>query len=127
MIKRDKLIVVTGEFNTLTYPDIKYLKACRSKGNWLIVGLSSDMFLNMNRTGEITTFEKRKEILQSLSIVDEVFAYNDLDGTSCNLLKAIKFCYPMSDITYISDIDMHNMPETKIRGITFETLNKECF
>lgn len=127
MIKKDKLIVITGEFNTLTYSDIKYLKACKSKGNWLIVGLNSDMFLNMNRVGEITTFEKRKEILQSLSIVDEVFGYNDLDGTSCNLLKAIKFCYPMSDITYISDIDMHNMPETKIRGITFETLNKECF
>jgi cytidyltransferase-like protein len=127
MIKKDKLIVITGEFNTLTYSDIKYLKTCKSKGNWLIVGLNSDMFLNANRVGEITTFEKRKEILQSLSIVDEVFGYNDLDGTSCNLLKAIKFCYPMSDITFISDIDMHNMPETKIRGITFETLNKECF
>jgi hypothetical protein len=37
-------------------------------------------------------------------------------------LKLVKICYPHSDITYISDEDMHNMPETKIRGITFETM-----
>lgn len=127
MTKKDRIIVTSGEFNNLTYSDIKYLKACKAKGQWLIVGLSSDMFLSMNRTGELITFEKRKEILQSLYMVDEIFSHNDLDGTSCNLLKIVKFCYPMSEIVYISDIDMHNMPETKIRGITFETLNKECF
>jgi len=127
MIKRDKIIITSGEFNNLTYSDIKYLKTCKSKGDWLIVGLNSDMFLNLNRTGEIITFEKRKEILQSLFMVDEIFAYNDIDGTCCNLLKLVKICYPMSEIIYVSDIDMHNMPESKIRGITFETLSKECF
>jgi bifunctional ADP-heptose synthase (sugar kinase/adenylyltransferase) len=127
MIKRDKIIITSGEFNNITYSDIKYLKACKSKGDWLVVGLYSDMFLNMNRTGEIITFEKRKEVLQSLFMVDEIFRYNDIDGTCCNLLKLVKFCYPMSELTYISDIDMHNTPESKIRGITFETLSKECF
>jgi hypothetical protein len=51
-----------------------------------------------------------------------VFSFNDSDGTVCQLLKIIKICYPYSDITYVSDMDMHNMPETKIPGITFETM-----
>ena len=54
--------------------------------------------------------------------VDEVFTFNDSDGTVCQLLKLVKICYPHADITYVSNEDMDNMPEKKIRGITFETL-----
>ena len=44
------------------------------------------------------------------------------DWKPSDILKLVKICYPQSDITYISDRDMHNAPETKIRGITFEVL-----
>jgi glycerol-3-phosphate cytidylyltransferase-like family protein len=72
--------------------------------------------------GFVQTYETRREIIKSLKYVDEVFTFNDSDGTVCQLLKIIKICYPNADITYISQEDMHNMPETKIRGITFETM-----
>jgi hypothetical protein len=60
--------------------------------------------------------------MQNIKLVDEIFSFNDSDGTVCQLLKIIKICYPEADITYVSNEDMHNMPETKIRGITFERL-----
>jgi glycerol-3-phosphate cytidylyltransferase-like family protein len=72
--------------------------------------------------GCVQNYETRREIIKSLKYVDEVFTFNDSDGTVCQLLKLVKICYPYTDITYISQEDMHNMPETKIKGITFETM-----
>jgi hypothetical protein len=72
--------------------------------------------------GYLQDFETRSQIVKSLKYVDEIFTFNDTDGTVCQLLKLIKICYPNSEITYVSQEDMHNMPETRIRGITFETM-----
>ena len=73
--------------------------------------------------GFVQNYDTRREIIKSLKYVDEVFTFNDSDGTSCNLLKSVKLFYPQADITFISKYDMHNTPETKIRGITFEVIN----
>jgi glycerol-3-phosphate cytidylyltransferase-like family protein len=64
-------------------------------------------------------YETRKEIIKELKCVDEVMDFNDSDGTVCQILKLVKILYPNSDITYVSDFDMINQPESKIRGITF--------
>lgn len=121
----EKIIVTSGLFDPLTLKELKFLQKCRSKGDWLIVGIHTDMFLHLS-TGILNqNYETRREIVESLKCVDETFRFSDGDGTVCNLLKIVKFCYPLSDITYISDFDMHNMPETKIKGINFEVLSKE--
>lgn len=125
MTKKEKIIVTSGEFDFFDYETMQFLKACKAKGNWLIVGVHTDMFMEFCRNGFKNTYEKRIEMVSDVQCVDEVFRFNDGDGTVCNLLKLVKHCYPMSDITYVSDIDMHNMPETKIRGITFEVLKQE--
>ena len=127
MKKKEKIIVTSGEFDFFDYYTLQFLKTCKAKGDWLIVGLHSDMFLELCRGGYKHTYDERLDVLSSLTCVDEVLRFNDGDGTVCNLLKLVKHCYPMSDITFVSDIDMHNMPETKIRGITFETIKQEQY
>ena len=72
--------------------------------------------------GYVQDYETRREIIRSLKYVDEVFSFNDSDGTVCQLLKLVKICYPHTEIIYISQEDMFNMPETKIKGIVFETM-----
>ena len=119
---KDKIIVTSGDFDPLTIKELHFLKRCRKKGDWLIVGIHSDMSVYMKTNGIYSSCYDRAEILQNINCVDEVLRFNDADGTVCNLLKLVKICYPQSDITYISDRDMHNTPETKIRGITFEVL-----
>ena len=79
-------------------------------------------YKNMTQLQKFVNLDLR---IENLKCLDEVFRFLDGDGTVCNLLKIVKFCYPLSEITYISDIDMHNMPETKIKGINFEVLSKE--
>ena len=119
---KEKIIVVSGEFDPISYNEFKLLKTCKSKCDWLVVGVHSDAYRKVLRNGFKNTHEQRKEVIESFPFVDEVFTFNDMDGSSCNLLKLIKMCYPMSNIIYVSQTDMTNMPETRIRGITFETI-----
>ena len=123
MIPKDKIIVTSGNYDILTVEDLRFLQKCRSKGDWLIIGLNSDIMVHMSTGTLYNTYDDRQELLQGLKCVDEVFRFIDSDGTSCHLLKAVKLFYPQADITFISKYDMHNTPETKIRGITFEVIN----
>ena len=120
---KDRIIVTSGNYDFLTADDITFLQKCRSKGDWLIVGLHSDMAVHLQTNTLFNTYDDRQKILQGLWSVDEVLRFADNDGTCCNLLKLVKIIYPNTNITYVSKHDMLNMPETKIRGITFEVLN----
>jgi glycerol-3-phosphate cytidylyltransferase-like family protein len=122
MQKKDRIIIVCGEFDPLTSEDLQFLKKSKRKGDWLVVGVHSDWWMAWSQGGYVQDYATRREIVMSLNCVDEIFSFNDSDGTIIQLLKLVKYCYPHSDITYISDEDMNNMPETKIKGITFETM-----
>ena len=121
MTKKENIFIVSGEFDPLTYNEFKLLKTCKSKCDLLIVGIHSDAYMKLRYGGSQNNFEQRTEVVKSFPFVDEVFTFNDMDGTSCNLLKLVKLCYPASNLTYVSETDMHNMPEARIRGITFTT------
>ena len=122
MLEKEKIIVTCGTFDPLSIEELKFLRKCKAKGDWLIVGVHSDWWMAWSQGGFVQNYETRREIVKSLNCVDEIFSFNDSDGTIIQLLKLVKICYSHADITYISNEDLHNMPETKIRGITFETM-----
>lgn len=122
MNKREKIIVTCSEFDPFTAKDLKFLQKCKSKGDWLIVGIHTDWWLKWCRGGMNDNYASRREIVGSVKFVDEILTFSDMDGTVCQLLKIVKICYPDAQITYISNTDMQNMPETKIKGIKFETM-----
>ena len=122
MTKPEKIIIITGTFDPLTLNELNFLKRCKQKGDWLVVGIHSDWWMMWAEGGMVQNYDDRREIIKNLNCVDEIFSFNDSDGTVCQLLKLVKICYPNANITYVSDLDMHNMPETKIKGITFETM-----
>jgi bifunctional ADP-heptose synthase (sugar kinase/adenylyltransferase) len=120
--KRENIIVTSGEFDPLDGEGISFLKRCKSRGDWLAIGLHSDWWMKWAMGGVVQDYETRREILSSLKFVDEIFTFDDTDGTVCQLLKIVKYCYPGSNITYISQEDMNDMPERKISGIKFEIM-----
>jgi cytidyltransferase-like protein len=122
MHQKEKIIITCGTFDPLSLNELNYLKRCRQKGDWLVVGIHSDWWMQWAEGGFVQNYDTRREIVKSLNMVDEIFTFNDSDGTITQLLKLVKICYPHADITYVSNEDMFNMPETKIRGITFETM-----
>jgi glycerol-3-phosphate cytidylyltransferase-like family protein len=122
MKKREKIIVVCGGFDPLSIEDLYFLKACKRNGDWLIVGVHSDWWMGISQGGSMQSYDTRREIIRELKCVDEVMDFNDSDGTVCQILKLVKILYPNSDITYVSEFDMINQPESNIRGITFAKL-----
>lgn len=124
MQQKDQIIVTAGTYNPLTLIDLNFLKQCKKKGDWLAVGVHTDKYIihNLSQNQIIQSYSTRVEILKSLKFVDEVFLFDDTDGTVCQLLKIVKICYENSNITYISQRDMFNSPETRIRGINFEII-----
>ena len=122
MTKREKIIVTCGEFDPLTPQELKFLKKCKSKGDWLIVGIHTDWWMEWCKGSLSNNYETRREVVNSIKQVDEIMTFSDMDGTVCQLLKIVKICYPDAQITYVSNTDMKDMPESKIRGITFEVI-----
>ena len=123
MTKRTETIVVTcSEFDPLSEEEMKLLKSCKEKGDWLVVGLYSDWWLTHTRGGFVQKYDTRAEIVKNLKLVDEVFKFDDSDGTICNLLEIVKTVYRGSNIVFLSDPDTQQMPEKKIKGIKFETV-----
>jgi bifunctional ADP-heptose synthase (sugar kinase/adenylyltransferase) len=119
---KDRIIITCGYFDPLSIEELKFLKRCRAKGDWLIVGVHSDWYMMWAQGGFVQNYQTRREILSNINAVDEIMTFNDSDGTVCQLLKIAKICYPDAMITYISQEDMKDMPEMKIKGIKFETL-----
>lgn len=122
MIPKDRIIVTSGDYDILSIEDLRFLQKCRQQGDWLIVGLNSDMITYLKNDNLNNTYDDRQELLHGLKCVDEIIRYNDSDGTDCKLLKSIKLFYPQAVITYVSKYDMENMPEKKIRGIKFQVI-----
>jgi len=122
MYEKEKIIVTCGIYDPLTLEEINFIKKCRTKGQWLIIGIHSDWWMMWAQGGYVQNRETRREIMQSIKYVDEIFNFNDTDGTVCQLLKLVKICYPHANITYVSNEAINDRPENKIKGIKFETI-----
>jgi len=122
-IKRDKIIVTIGEFDPIESEDIAFFKKAKLKGDWLIVGVHSDNYLKKYEKSLNKNYESRRRLVTELKCVDEVFSYDDIDGTACQLLRIVQIVYPNSEIFFVTkNSDKETLPESKIKGIKFLTL-----
>ena len=87
MLRKDRIIITSGSFDPLSIDELRYLQKCRSKGDWLIVGVHTDWYMMWSLGGVVQNYDSRREILKNLKFVDEIMSFNDSDGTVCQLLK----------------------------------------
>lgn len=120
--QKEKIIVISGKFDTISRDDVSFLRRAKAKGDWLVVGVYSDLWMTERNKGFMQNHETRMEVVSSIKYVDEVFRFNDHDGSACQLLKLVKIVYPNSNITFLVEEDIQHKPETKIKGITFEVM-----
>lgn len=85
-----KTIFTNGCFDILHIGHIKLLEYAKSLGDYLIVGLNSDLSVKKNKgdSRPINNQNNRKELLMSLKWVDEVVVFNE--ETPLELIKQIK-------------------------------------
>ena len=116
------IVVVSGGFDPVHSGHIAYFKSARDIGDKLIVALNSDEWLKQKKEKYFMPFNERKEILENLSMVDEVIDFDDdSDGSCCHALEKIKTMYPNDVISFCNggDRNKNNIPEMKVSNINF--------
>jgi cytidyltransferase-like protein len=82
----EHIVLVTGGFDPLHSGHIEYFKEAKKLGNKLIVGLNSDEWLTRKKGRAFMPFHERMQIIQGLSVVDDVISFDDSDDTACGAI-----------------------------------------
>ena len=90
MRKSKVVVAVSGGFDPIHIGHIRHFRAAKELGDRLIVILNSDDFLKRKRGYVFMPFSERKEIIQELECVDEVFDCIDQDDTVADSLALVK-------------------------------------
>lgn len=117
-----KIIVVSGGFDPIHSGHIAYFKAAKGLGDKLIVALNSDEWLIKKKEKFFMPFSERKNIIENLSMVNEVIDFDDDEVGSCiNALKKVQQNYKNDEIFFCNggDRTKDNIPEMLLEDINF--------
>ena len=111
-----KIVMVTGGFDPIHSGHIAYFKAARALGNMLIVGLNSDEWLERKKGRAFMPWNERLAVINNLSMVDEVYTFDDSDGSARQFIKQVRAHYPDADLVFANggDRTATNIPEMDV-------------
>jgi cytidyltransferase-like protein len=117
-----KIILVTGGFDPLHSGHIAYFKAARTLGDILIVGINSDEWLERKKGQAFMPWNERLCIINNLSMVDEVYTFDDSDGSAKAFIKQVRAHYPDSKLIFANggDRTKENIPEMDVNDSNIE-------
>jgi D-beta-D-heptose 7-phosphate kinase/D-beta-D-heptose 1-phosphate adenosyltransferase len=117
-----KIVLVTGGFDPVHSGHIAYLKAARTLGDRLIVGLNSDEWLTRKKGQAFMPWNERLSILNNLSMVDEVYTFDDDDGSARQFIQQVRAHYPNSHLIFANggDRTKDNIPEMDVKDNNLE-------
>lgn len=112
----EKIVLVTGGFDPLHSGHIAYFKSAKSLGDILIVGLNSDDWLERKKGRAFMPWNERLCILNNLSMVNEVYTFDDEDGSAKHFIHQVRAHYPNSKLIFANggDRTASNIPEMDI-------------
>jgi len=115
------IVVVSGGFDPVHSGHIRLIKAARMLGDQLIVGINSDEWLTRKKGCAFMPWTERLAVLNNLKPVDEVYTFDDEDGTACHLLQQVRAHYPDARIIFANggDRTQDNIPEMTVPGVEF--------
>jgi len=118
----NKIIVISGGFDPIHSGHVLLCNSAKTYGQYLIVGLNSDSWLERKKGRAFMPFEERKAVVGNLKAVDEVMAFDDSDGTACDLLALVKQRYPGHQIIFANggDRTAQNIPEMSVKDVIFQ-------
>lgn len=119
---KDNIVVVSGGFDPVHSGHILLLNSAKTHGDYLIVGVNSDEWLQRKKGRAFMPWFERSAIVNNLKAVDEVMAFDDSDDTACHLLEKVKAYYPGFPIIFANGGDRTpaNIPELKVKDILFK-------
>lgn len=111
-----KIVLVTGGFDPIHSGHIAYFKSARALGDMLLVGLNSDEWLERKKGRAFMPWNERLCIINNLSVVDEVYTFDDSDGSAKNFIKQVRAHYPDARLIFANggDRTKENIPEMDV-------------
>jgi D-beta-D-heptose 7-phosphate kinase/D-beta-D-heptose 1-phosphate adenosyltransferase len=111
-----KIVLVTGGFDPLHGGHIAYFKSARTLGDMLIVGLNSDEWLERKKGRAFMPWNERLCIINNLSMIDEVYTFDDSDGSAKNFIRQVRSHYPDAELIFANggDRNSSNIPEMDV-------------
>lgn len=117
-----KIVLVTGGYDPLHSGHIAYFKSAKILGDMLIVGLNSDEWLERKKGRAFMPCNERLCIINNLSMVDEVYTFDDEDGSARAFIKQVRAHYPDAELVFANggDRTKENIPEMGIQDDDLE-------
>lgn len=111
-----KIVLVTGGFDPVHSGHIAYFKAARLLGDQLIVGLNSDEWLERKKGRAFMPWNERLCIVNNLAMVDEVYTFDDEDGSARHFIEQVRAHYPEAELIFANggDRTQENIPEMDV-------------
>jgi len=111
-----KIVLVTGGFDPLHSGHISYFKAARLLGDMLIVGINSDEWLERKKGRAFMPWNERLCIINNLVMVDEVYTFDDEDGSAKHFIQQVRAHYPDAELIFANggDRTKDNIPEMDV-------------
>jgi D-beta-D-heptose 7-phosphate kinase/D-beta-D-heptose 1-phosphate adenosyltransferase len=110
------LFLLPEDFDPVHSGHIEYINAARKLGDILFVGLNSDDWLSRKKGKSFMSWHERHIILSNLRSVDDVFAFDDSDGTAIDAIRRVREENPDHTIIFANggDRTKENIPEMSI-------------
>ena len=111
-----KVVLITGGFDPLHSGHIAYFKTAKTLGDILIVGLNSDDWLVRKKGAAFMPWNERLCIINNLSMVDEVYTFDDNDGSAKHFIQQARAHYPDAELIFANggDRTKDNIPEMDV-------------
>ena len=111
-----KIILCTGGFDPVHSGHISYFKAAKTLGDTLIVGLNSDEWLEHKKGRSFMPWNERLCVVNNLSMVDEVYTFDDGDGSAKAFIRQVRAHYPDAELIFANggDRTAANIPEMDV-------------
>lgn len=116
------IVLVTGGFDPVHSGHIAYFKAARALGDMLIVGLNSDEWLVRKKGRAFMPWNERLCVINNLAMVDEVYTFDDSDGSAKAFIRQVRAHYPDADLIFANggDRTAKNIPEMDVADSNIE-------
>ena len=88
--KKMKRVAVSGYFDPIHVGHLEYLKLAKKLGDKLVVIVNNDQQCVLKKGKSFMSEADRVEIVEALSVVDEVFLSIDKGRSVCDSLAAVK-------------------------------------